>query len=320
MAPGPQNAQEVWRFVVQQAEVGKRLDVVLVARGLGPSRAVYQRWIEEGRIEVDGQVATRRTSLRSGSEVSIRPAPPPPSEALPQAMALAILYEDEDLIVLDKPPGLVVHPACGHPDGTLVNGLLHHASLQGSGDPQRPGIVHRLDKDTSGVMVVAKTPSAHEGLVAQFQVHSIERRYLAIASGKPPPQKTFDTFHARHPRDRKRFTSRVQTGRRALTHMSVIEPLLDAALVECRLETGRTHQIRVHLAEAGHAIVGDPLYGGAGQSARVREVASELGRQALHAAVLGFHHPRSGEFLRFEQSPPADFARALERLRPLPSI
>ena len=209
---------------------------------------------------------------------------------------------------------MVVHPAPGHDTGTLVHALLGKLAEAGERD-ERPGIVHRLDKDTSGVMVVARTPEAHEALVRMFQAHDIERRYLAIARGHTPDACTYDTMHGRHPTDRKRFTSRTDRGKRAVTHLRTLERLLAASLVECRLMTGRTHQIRVHLADAGHALLGDPVYGGSVSDPRLRAVAKELGRQALHAAHLEFAHPITGERLSFTTEPPEDFQRALRALR-----
>jgi 23S rRNA pseudouridine1911/1915/1917 synthase len=219
-----------------------------------------------------------------------------------------------------KPVGLVVHPARGHEGGTLVNGLLalglfKAGAWEGDEDAHlRPGIVHRLDKGTSGVMIVARNARAREHLKAQFAAHSIERAYEAICVGTVKA-RTFDTLHGRHPTERLKFTGHVKVGKRAVTHVRPIEALLGATHVECRLETGRTHQIRVHLAEAGHAILGDPLYGRAPQGARLKEVAARLGHQALHARVLGFVHPRSGKTMRLEAAPPADFAAALAALR-----
>ena len=193
--------------------------------------------------------------------------------------------------------------------------LLYHAEVQGGADPLRPGIVHRLDKDTGGVMVVAKTPQAHERLVEMFQGHSWERAYLAIALGRPPQSITYDTFHGRHPANRKKFTSRGNRGRRAVTHLETVELLHGSALVRCHLQTGRTHQIRVHLAEHGHPVLGDPLYGKSIGDPELRRVSTELGRQALHAALLAFAHPITDEEIRFETKPPEDFERALSALR-----
>ncbi len=229
-------------------------------------------------------------------------------------LPLDVLYEDEHLIVIDKAAGMVVHPAPGHDSGTLVHALLGKLQAADETD-ERPGIVHRLDKDTSGVMVVARTPEAHETLVRMFQAHDLERRYLAIARGHTPDAFTYDTFHARHPTDRKRFTSKTDRGKRAVTHLRTLERLHGASFVECRLMTGRTHQIRVHLADAGHPLLGDPVYGRSASDPRVRAVEKALGRQALHAAHLEFAHPITGERLSFTTAPPRDFEEALAALR-----
>lgn len=234
---------------------------------------------------------------------------------MPQDIPLTVLYEDAHLVVVDKPAGMVVHPAPGHPDGTLVNAVLHHFGWLPGDDPERPGIVHRLDALTSGVMVVARSEEAKRGLVARFQAHDIERAYLALATGHPPARVTWETLHGRHPRDRKKLSSKVRRGKRAVTHLEVVERLAGAALVRCTLETGRTHQIRVHCADHGFAILGDPVYGRTPKDPRLRESAALLGRQALHAAVLGFVHPVTGVPLRFESPLPEDFRRALARLR-----
>ncbi|MGB5348520.1 MAG: RluA family pseudouridine synthase [Polyangiales bacterium] len=296
-------------------DAGERIDRVLARRCPEFSRSALQRWIEQGRVEQSGEVVSRKTKAVDGGEVLILPAPPEAMSAKPQAIPLQVLFEDDQLIILDKPAGLVVHPAPGHPDGTLVNALLHHAEVQGGSDPLRPGIVHRLDKDTSGVMVVAKTSRAHERLVEMFQQHSLERAYLAIALGRPPQSIRYETLHGRHPTNRKKFTSCSDRGRRAVTDLESIELLHGSALVRCRLETGRTHQIRVHLAEHGHPVLGDPLYGKSIGDPELRRVGTELGRQALHAAVLAFDHPITGEAMRFETEPPEDFQKALRALR-----
>ncbi len=300
---------------LSEDEAGERIDRVLGRRCPEFSRSALQRWIEQGRVEQAGEVVSRKTKAVGGAEVSIRPAPPEPLSAEPQEIPLEVLFEDPHLIVLDKPAGLVVHPAPGHPDGTLVNALLYHAEVQGGADSLRPGIVHRLDKDTSGAMVVAKTPQAHERLVEMFQGHSLERAYLAIALGRPPQSITYDTFHGRHRANRKKFTSRGNRGRRAVTHLETVELLHGSALVRCHLQTGRTHQIRVHLAEHGHPVLGDPLYGKSIGDPELRRVSTELGRQALHAALLAFAHPITNEEMRFETEPPEDFERALSALR-----
>ena len=311
----PDSAPVPTAITLSEEDAGERIDRVLARRCPEFSRSALQRWIEQGRVEQAGEIVSRKTKALGGAEVSIHPAPPEAMSAEPQDIPLEVLFEDGHLIVLNKPAGLVVHPAPGHADGTLVNALLHHANVQGGADPLRPGIVHRLDKDTSGVMVVAKTPLAHERLVEMFQEHKLERAYLAIALGRPPQSITYDTFHARSPVHRKKFTSRGGRGRRAVTHLEAVEPLHGSSLVRCRLETGRTHQIRVHLAEHGHPVLGDPLYGKSIGDPELRRVATELGRQALHAALLAFAHPITGEPMRFEAEPPESFQRALESLR-----
>jgi len=302
---------EPLEITIEASEAGERLDKVLAGRDLGFSRATLQRWIEEGRVTHAGRPISAKDKARAGLLVRIEPAPPPPSDALPEDIPLSILYEDAFLIVLHKPAGLVVHPAPGHASGTLVNALLHHTEVELGADPRRPGVVHRLDKDTSGVMVVARTDAAREGLSALFAAHDIERVYEAICLGKPPPTITFDTWIGRHPVDRKRFSSQVRRGKRAVTHVERMRELGTASLVRCRLETGRTHQIRVHMADHGFPLLGDVLYGRVPKEPKLREASELLGRQALHARVLGFVHPITQEKLRFEVEPPDDFQRAL---------
>ncbi len=289
---------------------------MLAARDPATSRSTYGRWIREGRVTIDGGVASAKQRPNVGQQIVVRPAAPPPSTAIPQDLPLTVVYEDEHLLVVDKAAGMVVHPAPGHPDGTLVNALLHRfGSLPGE-DPMRPGIVHRLDALTSGVMVVARTAEAREGLMRLFAAHDIERAYLAIATGAmKQPTTTYDTLHGRHPVHRKRFSSKVDRGKRAVTHVERLESLHGATLVRCTLETGRTHQIRVHLADAGFAVLGDPVYGGVRKDPRLRAAAEALGRQALHAAVLGFVHPITGATMRFEREPPEEYQAALAALR-----
>jgi 23S rRNA pseudouridine1911/1915/1917 synthase len=225
-----------------------------------------------------------------------------------------VLFEDEHLIVLHKPAGLVVHPAAGHASGTLVNALLHHTEVEGGEDPRRPGVVHRLDKDTSGVMVVTRTEVAREAMSRLFSDHQIERLYEAICVGSPPSQITYHTFIGRHPIERKRFSSKVRSGKRAITHVTKVRDLHGAALIRCQLQTGRTHQIRVHLADHGFPLLGDQVYGKKSRDQRVQEAAEAIGRQALHARVLGFQHPITAAAMRFEVEPPADFQQALAAL------
>ncbi|MBK7777534.1 MAG: RluA family pseudouridine synthase [Sandaracinaceae bacterium] len=320
IAPAPRTPTSVEpiRVVLREQEAGERLDRVLAEREeIGHSRAVLQRWIAEGRVTVDGKVIDRKAVATPLGVVVIEPAPPPPMVALPEDLPLHVLFEDEHLIVVNKAAGMVVHPAPGHSHGTLVNALLHHAAL----DPAlregqaRPGIVHRLDKDTSGVLVAAKTPAAHEGLVKLFQAHTIERRYIAIAVGPHLRSQTFDTFHGRHPHDRKRFSSTVGKGKRAVTRAVVTERLHGGGLLALTLETGRTHQIRVHLADTGTPVLADPLYGKRSRDPRLTRAEDAVGRQALHAELLGFVHPITGAALRIEAPAPADFQAALDILR-----
>ena len=294
-----------------------RLDVWLASRGLPFSRAQIQRRIIEGEVTVAGEVV-RSSSRRvlAGERVVFRPPPPTASDDLPEEIPLVVLHEDAHLIVLDKPAGLVVHPATSHERGTLVNALLHHCGAENLkaldiGGERRPGIVHRLDKDTSGVMVVAKDEPTMVGLQRQFSEHTLTRRYLALVEGVLAEEGTYRTLLGRHPTDRKRFSSRVKSGKTAVTHWRVVRRLPGATLIEARLETGRTHQIRVHFADHGHPVVGDPVYGRRPKDVRARAVAARLQRQALHAAVLGFTHPVTGEYLEFRTEPPEDFQRAV---------
>lgn len=240
---------------------------------------------------------------------------PEPAHNAAQAIDLTVVFEDEHLIVIDKPAGLVVHPAAGNPDGTLVNALLHHCggSLSGIGGVARPGIVHRIDKDTSGLMVAAKTDRAHVGLARQFKAHSIDRRYHAIVSGKPPKAGTVDAPLARSPQNRKKVAI-VASGKRAVTHFTSVTPLRDAALIECRLETGRTHQVRVHMASIGHALLGDPVYGRTKPVHRDVLETLHFARQALHARRLGFIHPITSAALAFDSEMPGDMQELFNQL------
>jgi 23S rRNA pseudouridine1911/1915/1917 synthase len=240
-------------------------------------------------------------------------------ELVAEAIPLRIVYEDAHLVVVDKAAGLVVHPAAGHEDGTLVNALLAHChDLRGIGGELRPGIVHRIDKDTSGLLVVAKDDATMNALGADFKVHRIKRVYEALVVGRPAHASgTIDTLHGRDPHDRKKFSIKVKTGKRAITNWRVVEELGGATRVEAELETGRTHQVRVHFAAMGCPLLGDATYGRPPRDEDLRAIGKQLGRQALHARVLGFHHPATGEWLEFASPPPEDFMAALAALRNL---
>ncbi len=304
---------------------GFRLDKALAACLPSLSRERVKALILEGHVaEMHGEaVRDPARKVQPGQQYAVRIPEPIAAEAQPQDIPLDIVYEDTDLVVVDKPAGLVVHPAAGNPDGTLVNALLHHCSrdgkgqLSGIGGVARPGIVHRIDKDTSGLLVIAKNDAAHEGLARQFKDHSIARRYLAIVSGHPaPPGGTVDTWIGRSERDRKKMAVQHEgRGKHAVTHYSTKELLAHSALVECRLETGRTHQVRVHMSHIGHPLLGDPVYGRA--KGKFSDVLAKLSfrRQALHAASLGFIHPIKGEKLHFESPLPADMQELLSQLR-----
>jgi 23S rRNA pseudouridine1911/1915/1917 synthase len=323
--------EPLFEIVVQCDDAPERLDKFLVGalakRGPPISRAAIQKWIAAGRVTVDGRPARAHETARVGAHVQVRPLPADSSTARADpSVVFDVVYEDADLLVVDKPAGLVVHPARGHSGGTLVHGLLARGSfdrdrLAGSDAVafDRPGIVHRLDKGTSGVMVVAKSEQAREGLKALFSEHAVDRAYEAIVVGAAV-DASYETLHGRHRQNRLKFTGAVRTGKRAVTHVEVIERLAGAraTLVRCRLDTGRTHQIRVHLSECAQTpILGDPLYGRPPRDPEVRAIADRLGRQALHAKLLGFVHPVTGQRLRFEREPPEDFRLALADLRSL---
>ncbi|WP_375291733.1 RluA family pseudouridine synthase [Qipengyuania sp.] len=297
-----------------------RLDKTL-AEATDLSRERVKGLIAQGAVEVDGAIATSASAkVGSGAAFSIVLPPAEPLEAEPQDIPLVITFEDDALIVVDKPAGMVVHPAAGNPDGTLVNALLYHCRgrLSGINGVARPGIVHRIDKDTSGLLVVAKTDAAHEGLARQFADHSIDRRYLAVCAGHPiPSEGTVDARLGRSDADRKKMAvlpDGSSRGKHAVTHYRTLRRFAHAAEIECRLETGRTHQVRVHCASIGHPLLGDPVYGRTPKALRATLSELSFARQALHAAELGFTHPVSGERLLFRADLPPDLRELIDEL------
>ncbi|MBB4660157.1 RluA family pseudouridine synthase [Parvularcula dongshanensis] len=334
---------ETRTFEADETARGERVDRWLTAQLAPLTRTRVKAMIEGGAMSVNGAVHTDPSAkLKGGEAIVVTPPPVEDPEPQPEDIALDVLFEDAHLIVLDKPAGLVVHPAAGNWTGTLVNALLHHCagSLSGIGGVARPGIVHRLDKDTSGVMVVAKTDEAHQGLTQLWQAHDVERAYLAVCHGSPRPSVgTIELPLRRAAGDkRKQAVARWddEGAREAITHFRRLEGYgagraklpgeTVASLVECRLETGRTHQIRVHMAHVGHPLVGDQTYGRSGLAGlrpedepaeRALKTVAGFKRQALHAAVLGFEHPVTGEDLRFETAPPGDFRALTEALSAL---
>ena len=296
---------------LEPAHAGWRLDRALAAAVPTLSRERLKALIRNGAVEAEGKpVRDPATKVRGEEALRVAVPEPMPAHNEPQDIPLTIVFEDEQLLVVDKPAGLVVHPAAGNLDGTLVNALLHHCAgkLSGIGGVARPGIVHRIDKDTSGLLVVAKTDVAHEGLAKQFAAHSIDRRYLAIVNGVPKASGgSIDAPLARSATNRKKIAIvEGQRGKRAVTHWKRLEILADAALVECRLETGRTHQVRVHMASIGHPLVGDPVYGRAGKTHGKILKELKFHRQALHATELGFTHPVTKDRLSFTSPMPPD--------------
>jgi 23S rRNA pseudouridine1911/1915/1917 synthase len=298
-----------YRFQATEAR-GQRLDQFLTARLTAFSRARLQALITSGAVLVDGRPARPSHRLRGSELVELLVPPPEPALPTAEALPLEVVFQDASLLVIDKAPGMVVHPGAGHRTGTLVNALLHHVhDLAGVGGSLRPGLVHRLDKDTSGLLVIAKTDQALRALQAAFQSGEVEKVYLALAYGQPPDAGTFDTLHGRHPTQRVRFSGKVARGKRAVTHFEVQRRFEVASRVLVRLETGRTHQIRVHFSEAGFPLLGDALYG-----SRASRQIDVIARQALHAWRLAFPHPVTGRRLRFEAPEPPDLLAAQARL------
>ncbi len=317
---------------IDESRTGERLDKALAASLTDTSRAEVQRLIKAGAIVRDGEpVDSAKERLQGAATFTLLRPEPVAAATLPEAIPLRIPYEDDHLIVIDKPAGLTVHPGAGCANGTLVNALLHHCrgSLSGIGGVIRPGIVHRLDKETSGLLVAAKNDEAHRHLAAQFKAHSARRGYLALVKGVPGRQRgTITAAIGRHPKARKKMAvipPPHQRGRHAVTHYSVLNRLPPFSLIACHLETGRTHQIRVHMAHLGHPLLGDPLYARPFSPPghwpeRIRSLVAGFKRQALHAAELTFEHPHEKRTMHFKTAPPEDFSNLLAALRELGGI
>ena len=330
METSPTTAFETHTVAVDASTSGLRLDRVLASALPGLSRMRVKALIQAGLVgRGDETILEPSHRVKPGESYAVSVPPPPDQRPRGQRIPLRVLYEDDDLIVVDKPAGLVVHPAPGNPDRTLVNALIHHCgeSLSGIGGVRRPGIVHRLDKETSGLMVAAKSDRAHASLARQFAERTIERAYAAVVWGEPrPPSGEIEAPIGRDPRNRRRMAVVERAGRPALTRYRVRRRLVAgaailASILDCGLATGRTHQIRVHLAHIGHPVVGDRLYGGAGRiagaAADTRAFVRAFGRQALHARVLGFSHPGTGRIVRFASELPVEMTEligVLERL------
>ena len=306
-------------WIVTAEQNGLRADVI-VAEATGLSRSAAARLLEDGSVLLGGKACAKNAKLCAGDELSIEPPEPEPTEALPENIPLDIVYEDEDIVVVNKPVGMVVHPAAGNESGTLVNALLYHcgASLSGIGGVIRPGIVHRIDKDTSGLLVVAKNDAAHLHLSDQLKTHTVSRVYEAIVLGNLKTDSgTVNAPIGRHPTDRKKMAVLRGSGvhaREAITHYRVVERFGQLTHVRCELETGRTHQIRVHMSSLGHPLLGDSVYGGAGTRFEATHKSLIQG-QCLHAGRLKLIHPRTGEHMEFSAPLPDEMAQLLELLR-----
>ena len=312
---------DILTVALADSAAGLRLDRALAEALPGLSRERVKSLIKGGRVvDASGAILWDPSAKAAApGTIEVRLPAALPAHNVAQAMDLVIAYEDEHLIVIDKPAGMVVHPAAGNLDGTMVNALLHHCAgqLSGIGGVARPGIVHRIDKDTSGLIVAAKHDKAHEGLAKQFAAHSIDRRYIAIATGRPMPANgTIEAALGRSTTNRKKMAVVAEgRGKHAITHYRTIEPLKNATLVECRLETGRTHQVRVHMMHIGHPLVGDPVYGRAKKPLSEVLKARNFARQALHAAHLGFIHPVTGNRIALDSELPADMRELIDELR-----
>ncbi|MCI3921058.1 RluA family pseudouridine synthase [Paenibacillus sp. TRM 82003] len=306
------STDEVYELTVGPEEAGERIDKLLVeAMEEELSRSQLQDWIRDGHVLVNGRAVKPNYKLADGDEIAVSPPEPESTELVPQDIPLDVVYEDSDVIVVNKPRGMVVHPALGHPNGTLVNALMFHCKdLSGINGEIRPGIVHRIDKDTSGLLMAAKNDKAHASLSAQLKEHSVTRRYVAIVHGVlAHDQGTVDAPIGRDPQDRKLFTVTEKGAKHAVTHFAIMERFPEYTVLDLMLETGRTHQIRVHMKFIGHPLVGDPVYG------RSKGRTMDVPGQALHAAALGFTHPRTGERLTFEAPIPDDMQTFIEQLR-----
>jgi 23S rRNA pseudouridine1911/1915/1917 synthase len=308
-------------FIIDEDGAGQRLDAFLAHLIPDLTRSAVQRLIEQGHVYLDDSMPKPSVKLRVGDKVQVTVPPPELTSATPEDIPLEILFEDSDLVVVNKPAGMVVHPGAGNSAGTLVNALLGHCNdLSGIGGELRPGIVHRIDKETSGILVVAKSDAAHQGLSQQFSAHTIKRVYIALVFGsmKTDTGKIEGTI-GRHPVDRKKMSGTSRHGKRAVTHWRVLARYPGVSLLRIKLETGRTHQIRVHLSENGHPLLGDAVYGGGGRlaglkDAKLKSLIKEMGRQALHAQTLGFIHPVTGVYLEFSAELPADIQTILDYL------
>ncbi len=298
-------------FAVEAEDAGQRIDRFLAGEDTGLSRSALQNLIAEGHVLANGRPAAKNRKLKAGDTILVEIPDAAPIAAVPQDIPLDIVYEDEHLLVVNKPKGMVVHPAPGNPDGTLVNALLWHCrgSLSGIGGEIRPGIVHRIDRDTSGLIIAAKNDFAHQALAAQLQDHTLARTYEAVAVGNFREDRgTVDAPIGRCPSDRKKMAVVDRGGRSAVTHWEVVERFPGYTHIRCRLETGRTHQIRVHMASIGHPILGDAVYG-------PMKCPFKLEGQTLHAKILGFEHPVTGEYMEFDAPLPEYFVSLFERLR-----
>ncbi len=312
---------ETRRLIAPVELAGLRLDVALTRLAPDLSRSRVRQLLDGGRVQVEGRAVKPAARLRGGERIELAVPAPEPVGLVAQDLPLAVLFEDHDLLVLDKAAGMVVHPARGTPHSTVVNALLHRMGAAAGQAAPRLGLVHRLDRETSGCLVVAKSAAALAALQASFKARRVEKTYLALCHGRPAAEGRLDTPYGRHPRDRKRFTARGAGARRAVTAWRIEEGYGGASLLEVRLHTGRTHQIRVHLSEQGHPLLGDAVYGGTRREARlppghpVRRAAAALGRQALHAWRLAFPHPATGRPISFEAPLPQDLEAALRILR-----